>query len=51
MAEFISDHTPMDDYQRMLSQVDYRIENAEYNNRLPYDNRKRLDSTKGIAHI
>ena len=51
MAEFISDHTPMDDYQQMLSQVDYRIENADYNNRLPYDNRKRLDKSPAYKTI
>ncbi|MGN0431318.1 MAG: hypothetical protein ACI4EQ_03080 [Lachnospiraceae bacterium] len=35
----------MDDYQRMLRQADYRIENADFNNRLPYDNRKKLDKS------
>lgn len=43
MAQFISDHSPMDDYQRILSQVDYYIENVDYNNRLPYDNREKLN--------
>ncbi len=43
MVQFISDHSPMDDYQRILSQVDYYIENVDYNNRLPYDNREKLN--------
>ncbi len=43
MAQFISDHSPMDDYQRILSQADYYIENVDYNNRLPYDNREKLN--------
>ncbi len=42
MAQFISDHTPMDDYQRMLRQAVHYIEGVDDNNRLPYDNRKKL---------
>lgn len=45
MARFISDHTPMDDYQRMLSQRDYDIEEVDINSRLPYDNREKLDKS------
>lgn len=45
MAQFISDHTPLDDYQKMLSQADYCIENVDINNRLPYDNRKKLEKS------
>ena len=45
MAQFISDHTPMDDYHKMLSQVDYYIENTDAYNRLPYDNRKKLEKS------
>ena len=41
MAQFISDHTPMDDYQRMLRQRDYDIEDVDINSRLPYDNREK----------
>lgn len=44
-GKFISEHTPMDDYQSMLSQVEYCIENVDYNDRLPYDNRKKLDKS------
>ncbi len=42
MAQFISDHTPMDDYQKMLRQTVHYIEGVDDNNRLPYDNRKKL---------
>lgn len=49
MAHFISDYSPMDDYQRMLSQADYRIENAD--NRLPYDNRKKLEESSAHKKI
>lgn len=35
----------MYDYQRMLNQVDYLIENVEYSNRLPYNNRMKLDKS------
>ena len=45
MAQFISDHTPMDDYQRMLRQRDYDIEDVDINSRLPYDNREKLDKS------
>lgn len=45
MAQFISDHTPMDDYQRMLRQADYYIENVDYDHRLPYNNRANLDKS------
>ncbi|MGN0385419.1 MAG: hypothetical protein ACI4EX_06005 [Lachnospiraceae bacterium] len=44
-GKFISERTPMDDYRRMLSQVDYCIENVDYMDRLPYDNRKKLDKS------
>ena len=45
MAHFISDHTPMDDYHRMLRQVDYCIGNVDVNHRLLYDNRKKLNKS------
>lgn len=44
-GRFISERAPMDDYRRMLSQVDYCIENVDYKDRLPYDNRKKLDKS------
>ncbi|MGN0614505.1 MAG: hypothetical protein ACI4JB_11485 [Porcipelethomonas sp.] len=45
MAHFISDHTPMDDYQRMLRQAKHYIEGVDDNNRLPYDNREKLNKS------
>lgn len=51
MAQFISDHPPMDDYQRILSQVDYYIENVDYNNRLPYDNREKLNKSPAYKTV
>ena len=45
MAHFISDHTPMDDYQRLRNQAAYFIENVDYEHRLPYNNRKNLDKS------
>lgn len=45
MAHFISDHTPMDDYQRLRNQAAYFIDNVDYEHRLPYNNRKNLDKS------
>ncbi|MGN0369887.1 MAG: hypothetical protein ACI4EW_05015 [Butyrivibrio sp.] len=45
MAHFISDHTPMDDYKKMQSQMAYYIENADEFHRVPYDNRKNLNKS------
>ena len=49
VAQFICDHAPMDDYQRLLRQKDYCIENADADNRFPYDNRAKLN--KSTAYI
>lgn len=49
VAQFICDHTPMDDYQRILSQKDYGIENADSDNIFPYDSRAKLN--KSTAYI
>ena len=35
----------MDDYHRMLRQVDYCIGNVDVNHRLLYDNRKKLNKS------
>ena len=51
MAHFISDHTPMVDYQRLRNQAAYFIENVDYENRLPYNNRKNLEKSRGYQAV
>ena len=51
MAHFISDRTPMDDYQELLNQADYYIENTDYQNRLPDNNRSSLDKTPAYIGV
>ncbi|MGN0495587.1 MAG: hypothetical protein ACI4GW_05115 [Lachnospiraceae bacterium] len=51
MAHFISDHTPLYDYQRLLRQLDYYIENVDVNKRLPYDNRNKLNKSPAYKNI
>lgn len=51
MAHFISDHTPMDDYQRLRNQAAYFIENVDYEHRLPYNNRKNLDKSPAYQAV
>lgn len=46
MAHFISDHSPMDDFQRMLQQVDYTIDNEIAASGLACNNRESLDKKK-----
>lgn len=51
MAHFISDHTPLYDYQRLLRQMAYYIENVDVNKRLPYDNRNKLNKSPAYKNI
>lgn len=51
MAHFISDHTPMDDYQRLHNQAAYFIENVDYEHWLPYNNRKNLDKSPAYQAV